>query len=559
MRAVRFRAAMAFAAVLAAALPVSAQTSAPAAPPAAAAQEPSSIFGEQIDVRVVNVEAVVVDKQGNRVTGLRPEDFRLRVDGQETPIEYFTEVRGGQAVAPGEGGAASGADERALPGLPALAPGTPVGTSYLVFIDDYFSIDSRRDEVLRKLKGDLGRLGPEDRMAIVAFDGRKVEMLSTWSNAERTLSRALDEAMLRPAYGFQRLAELRHFQSRSDIGTFATDRRFSNRLELDELAYIQTVGAQVQRSVAASVAALRGFAQPPGRKVMLLFSGGWPFSPADYVLNDPGNPVLTREVPRGEDLLRPLADTANLLGYTIYAVDVPGVEAQGPDASMGSPRTVGLNLREHEIHASLEYVARQTGGRALLNGLRADALQTAASDTRSYYWLGFTPTRQRNDERHDVRIEVTRPGLEVRTRNSFLDLSRKTEVSMMVESAMLFGTPPGSAAMPIEIGRPEKAGRREMVVPVALAIPMNAISMVPYEGKQVAELELRVAALDDNGNRAEVPVIPIRLSADEVPPANSYVRYDTKLRLRRMKHHLVLAVFDPVSGKISTAEVDVKP
>ena len=75
------------------ALPVAGQQQ-PAAP-----EEPSSIFGETIDVRVVNVEVVVTDRQGNRVTGLGPGDFRLRVDGKDVPIEYFTEVRGGQAIA----------------------------------------------------------------------------------------------------------------------------------------------------------------------------------------------------------------------------------------------------------------------------------------------------------------------------------------------------------------------------------------------------------------------------------------------------------------------------
>src|SRR4051794_31892429 len=67
---------------------------APAVPPA-----PNS-FGESIDVRVVNVEAVVTGPKGVRVPGLSAADFRLLVDGQEVPIDYFTEVKGGQAAAP---------------------------------------------------------------------------------------------------------------------------------------------------------------------------------------------------------------------------------------------------------------------------------------------------------------------------------------------------------------------------------------------------------------------------------------------------------------------------
>ena len=48
---------------------------------AAASQSPEP-FGEVIDVRVVNVEVVVTDRDGNRVAGLQPGDFRLRVDGE---------------------------------------------------------------------------------------------------------------------------------------------------------------------------------------------------------------------------------------------------------------------------------------------------------------------------------------------------------------------------------------------------------------------------------------------------------------------------------------------
>jgi VWFA-related protein len=555
MKSLRF-----FAALLIMALPAAAQQ--PAQAPANPAQEPVSAFGEQIDVRVVNVEVVVTDRDGNRVTGLGPGDFRLRVDGKEAPIQYFTEVRGGQAIAAEEAGSGQSA---AVQGLPALAPGTPVGTSYLVYVDDYFSIASRRDEVLRSLMDSLGNLGPEDRMAIVAYDGRKIDMLSNWSDSDRALSRAIQQAMGRQAYGFQRLAELRSFESSRRIGTLGTvDSRaaFANRVDLEELSYVELLADQVRRSVMAAVSSMRGFGAPPGRKVMILLSGGWPFSPGDYVINNPNRPVLNRDVPQGEELLAPLVDNANLLGYTLYPVDVPGVESTGPDASDGAPRDTGLlNLREQEVHASLEYVAKETGGKAMLNSLRSQVLQTAQSDTRSYYWLGFTPERQRNDKRHDIRVDVRREGLKVRTRDNYFDLAKKTEVSMMVESALLFGNPPGAATMPMQLGKPVSSGRREVEVPISLAIPLSSMTVVPLEGKWVAELELRISALDAKGNRSAVPVIPIRLTADK-PPGESkgqYVRYDTKLKLRKIGQHLIVAVYDPLSGKITTAEADVVP
>ncbi|HEX4961531.1 MAG TPA: VWA domain-containing protein [Thermoanaerobaculia bacterium] len=530
---------------------------APAAAQQPPANPPQSVFGEQIDVRVVNVEVVVTDKQGNRMAGFTPEDFRLKVDGKVVPIEYFNEVRGGSAIALAD-------STPSVKGLPSLAPGSPVGTSYLVFVDDFFSLGPRRNDVLRSLKDQLSRLGPDDRMAIVAFDGRNVEMLTSWSNSVRQLGQAIEKAIGEPAQGLARVAELRSFEStRRLIGGSAFEpgprAAFAQRLSIEELEYADRLAAQTERVVSAATSTLRGFASPPGRKVMLLLAGGWPFSPADYVVNNPNRPILDRDIPRGDEIFRPLADTANRLGYTIYPMDVPGVEASVADASLAGPSPSGINIREQEHEASLEWVAQQTGGRPLLNALANDALNNVEADTRSYYWLGFTPTWQGNDKRHKVEVEVTHPGFKVRSREDFLDLSRKAEVSMQVESAMVFGNAPDSAPLPVKLGAATASGRREMEVPFALAIPVEAITFVPINGKYTAEIELRVAAVDSGGARAPVPVIPITLTTGAEPKAGTAVKYESKLRLRRLPHHLTLAIFDPQSGKILTAQTDVVP
>jgi VWFA-related protein len=522
------------------------------------AQAPQSVFGEQIEVRVVNVEAVVTDRQGNRVTGLKPGDFRLEVDGKPVPIEYFNEVRGGQAVAPGE-------EEKSSPvkGLPSLAPGSPVGTSYLVFIDNYFSLTPRRDDILRSLKDQLSRLGPEDRMAIVSWDGGQVEMLTSWSNSARQLGDAIQKALGERTYGIARLAELRTFQGsrRLEAGFIDANprRAFAQRPDVEEIEFAQRLVDQTERAVAAAVSTLHGFAAPPGRKVMLLLSGGWPYSVMDYVINNPNRPVIEREVPRGEEVLAPLVDTANRLGYTLYPIDVPGIEGTAADASRAFPAATGINIREQEHEATLLYVAEQTGGKALLNSQGVQALQVAEADTRSYYWLGFTPTWQGNDKPHKVKLAVLPKGLAVRSRTGFLDLSRKAENSLIVESAMMFGNSPDVIPMPVKLGSPVASGRREMEVPITLGIPADALTFVPVNGKNTAEVELRVLAVDSGGNRAPVPIIPVTLTAAEAPKPGTMVRYDTRLKLRKMPHHLTLAIFDPLSGKILTAQADVQP
>ena len=274
----------------------------------------------------VDVEAVVTDREGNRVRGLPAGDFLLRVDGAEVPVERFAEVEG------------------------------TVGRSYLVFVDDSRSIAVQRDLVLWEIERDLDRLGREDRMAIVAFDGARLHPLADWTGDREALAAAFSEARRRPA-------------TRS--AAWSAD---------------------------AAAAALRSVAPAPGRKVMLVLSGGWPAGPSLQLVRD-----------------------ANRLGYTLYPVDVPALET------------------ERAPEDTLLALAEATGGRAALASNRLDALERAEEDTRSYYLLGFSPAWKADDRDHRIELEIRRPGLDVRARHGFPDLSAATLAGMESEDLLLSG------------------------------------------------------------------------------------------------------------------------
>jgi VWFA-related protein len=555
-------------------------------PGAAAAQEPElpPLFSEVVEVRVVNIEVVVTDRQGNRVTGLGPDDFRLRVDGEVMPIDYFTEIRGRQAV-----DAAAGSE---VATVPSIVPGRAVGTNYLVFIDDFFSIARDRNQVLDELLGDLSFLGPDDRMAIVAFDGTSLTMLTSWTGSEQELRRTVAEARGRPSFGLQRLGELRaNDQDRverrrltsgtTDLivqagGEVPEEAVLRGRLDPIELNYASRLAQQVERSVMGAVSTLRSFGGPPGRKVMLLLSGGWPFSPAEFTINDFNATIdqvmsgmLEQGVESRDGLFGPLTDTANLLGYTLYAVDVPGMRrgtatdaslsaediGDSPTASLGS----GTTPREEQSHDSLAFLAEETGGLALLNAQRDAALELVATDTRSYYWLGFTPERQENDERHRIEVEVLREGLGVRSREGFVDLSRQSEVTMMVESALLFGNPPSDKPLQLVFGKPSKAGRNRVRVRLEVGVPLDHVTLLPSGGRYVNELEVRTSVIDERGNRSETPMDRIPINGSRPPRPGELMWYETELTMVKRPQKVVVAVYDPLSGNILSSTAEVAP
>ncbi len=527
-------------------------------------------FGDVIDVRVVNIE-VVVEEDGQKVHGLDPSNFVLEVDGQEIPIEYFTEVLGGisRKVDP------STEDEGAVP---ALAPGEAVGTSYLIFIDDYFPIKQDRDRVLDGLIEQLPNLQPQDRAAVVAFDGKRLEMLSNWSQSLPALTRSLQKAKSRDTLALQRIARNRAFETNQDLGelelgfdlrdlesddTYATFiAGYDADLNVTEERYARLVFGQADRAIRAAAATLRSFAGPPGRKVMLLLSGGWPSDPSLWATGDSVRSARGRGTTRGQGLLAPLIETANLLSYTIYPVDVPGVSASLVDTSQ---TTIGLNAdrfglaldREHQEEAALFQIARETGGKALLNTNRIRAFEAVVADTRSYYWLGFTPSWKGDDSGHRVAVRLRDRNGKVRARRSFSDLSRSTEVNMMVESTLRIGNPPSVAPLRAQIERGSRAGIGKRKVPIKIAIPLGQLTFLPAQEGWAADAELRVAVLDRKGITTEIPVVPMALTAKTQPAPDAFTVYETEIKMRNERHDLVLSLYDKASGKILSAKLEV--
>ncbi len=542
---------------------ISAQESQPSFP---------AIFSEVLDVRVVNLEVVVTDKDGVPVRGLRPDDFQLIVDGNEADIDYFSEIRSGVAAAPSEQQKESGIAE-----LPAAIAGEPIETSYLVFIDEAFAIARDRDAIVRGLIKDLPRLGPNDRMAIVAYNGKEIDMLTTWSQSVPALERVLEKALERPVYGLQRLAEQRQYDFdallRASVGIrtgqLVPNSFLRTSLDPNERFFLERLTGQIQSSVTAATVTLRSFAMPPGRKVMLLYSGGWPFFPTAFLGPDISPVVAWNEGEKGSGLFNPLSDTANLLGYTIYPVDVPGfndILATGGGNNLAQsreplPSELSFNsfLREQENQYTLTWIARETGGKALINADRANAFDQVVSDTRSFYWLGFSPQRGWDDRRHDVKVTVREPRFRVRARRDYLDASKQHEVAMALESTLVFGNPAGVESLAVEVGEPERAGRKRMEVPISILIPLSEVTFLPDGDGYSTGLELRIAVRDKEGRRAEVPTVPVEVRVDSMPEAGTVGRYETSLKLRRMAHEAVVGIFDPASGRILSASIEISP
>jgi hypothetical protein len=190
-------------------------------------------------------------------------------------------------------------------------------------------------------------------------------------------------------------------------------------------------------------------------------------------------------------------------------------------------------------------------------------LEAVIEDTRSYYTLGFTPALARDDARHEIRVEIRRPGLEVRARTGYRDLSLGAELDLLAQSVLRLDggseAPAQANALSVELGDPRPRPRRTMVVSLRLDLPWRAVTVLPRGEDLVSQLEVRVAVRDGEGGLSEVATVPLHLVRADEPEAEAVLRWEVDLTLRRERHDLVVSVYDALSGQVLTRTASVEP
>jgi hypothetical protein len=146
-----------------------------------------------------------------------------------------------------------------------------------------------------------------------------------------------------------------------------------------------------------------------------------------------------------------------------------------------------------------------------------------------------------------VTVEVRRPGLAVRSRSGFSDLSHRTETAMKAESVLLFGGAQEDHRLLLKIGEPKQKGKI-FEVPVTVGVPVEALALTPQEKGYLAEVPAAVLAEDQDGRRADLPGLHLKIVVAQPPPPKTYARFQTVVQLRDLNQRLIFTIQDPVSG-----------
>lgn len=390
----------------------------------------------RISTQLVQTDIVVLDKNGQSVDGLKPEDFELRVNGKQHPILFFERLVAGTANEELQMAAARG---RSLPG--GRPPTADRGRTILFFLDD---IHLSANSILRtrELLGQFieAQMGPHDQMGIFTATGQ-LGFLEQLSNEKAVLRSAIErikhrnfesgdaerppmnesEAMaivngdsrILDYFVEQLLRELNQPRPRQPSVATRSRSQYETMVRARAKSIVDQQASIINQSLNTFERFIRASAQLPWQKLAFFISDGF---------------QMIEGLNSNTDLRR-IADAASHSATIIYSVDARGLISGAPEASRKQAFDYTGRLASSGTRAitgsqePLRTLALDSGGLPILDtNAPMVEMGRAVTETSSYYQVAWRPEEQDPRERKFQVVEVKllkHPDLNVRVRHGF--------------------------------------------------------------------------------------------------------------------------------------------
>lgn len=522
-------------------------------------------FGGETTVNVIEIPVRVVDPTtGNPVMGLTARDFRIFENGKRQKITHFTEI-----ARPAQDGGS--ADRTAT--APTMTESRLLEMVY--FFDLYLMRKGPKEEALRAVRDRYEVEVPRgEEVSIVAYDGTLVSYVDR-SDDRREILAALEVLSEVRARGIEQELSFAEDLSGGEV-TGTRDTAFYERRHRSQ-EYVVELERRVSRVGAAISATLARYARADARKVMVAFTPGQPrtrwspsYFPVDIVNNVTSYPV--------KGLWRELAREASDLGFTLYAVDSSGFNADfsadigsalggagpGNDANAIDPNAPPENIgpwMERVRKDLLISAAEDTGGNAYFSSANL-AIETVAIAMDHYYSLAYVAKHSGDGDTYSIKVELPKHGkYQVHHRRAYIDRPASDRAAHRLRSAMLFGGDANPLGVRVTLGESENrirlgaAGSKTVRLPIDIKIPIGRLEMVPQGDAYWGKVAVTVLAVDNSGNQSE-PVgdeQEITVPADQIQQARAkgYYSYSLTVMIEGGKQRVFIGVEDLFSGRVS--------
>lgn len=448
----------------------------------------------RVTTRVVEVSVVVRDKNGP-VANLTRDDFTLLDQGKPQKILGFT-----QTLVPAATVGAATAAVAAVPlpphiysNRPETRPSIPANTT-VILLDALNTQMNDQVMVKKQFLGFLKQIRSTDRVAVYALSTRLMVLHEFTSDSAKLLA-----AVNR--YSGQNL---------SAVDASNPDQSMTGDSQVDQWLNASSAaisGFTIESRASTTAAALEAIGHHierlPGRKSLVWITGSFPLSIGD--LGADGGNSSSPSVNRAsfqQDLLRATKALSDA-DIAVYPVDARGLigmpksmTAAGSTSISRAAAVTAANSNQSQItvgHSTMQVVAENTGGEVFenTNDIRG-AIRKAIDDGQVSYTLTFTPDSSTlNGKFHNLKVQVKRPGIEVRYRRGYLALADSAPADQERATAIrdAISSPIESLGITLTAGveadQPKPGSTR-----ITLAIDPKDVSFAEVGGKWAAGVDV---------------------------------------------------------------------
>lgn len=530
-------------------------------------------FGTSVEVRVVNLDVVVTDKQGHRVTGLGKGDFEVLEDGKPMTITNFFEARSETAPAPAT------AETSTAPAPVAPAP-EPRPRRFVFFVDNDSLAPVIRKHLFDSIRKFIDtQLRPGDQSSLITWGRSGLQINVALTDDRNALKAAVDAAEAAPTPNSSRTSYSRVRQQclrNMDLvnaGRMSMSTAYADCVNTVRQETAVTVSDSRLLMNAVNVA-MTIAAGAEGKKVLVLAGSnlpqkpGWEmhrfanmlFSQMMRTFEAPNEQNSEEDLKMQKEMIERLARSANAHGVSLYTIDAPLATDNVDMHSQYAGQDYGIDfLRMENTEAAMGTLAEMTGGMAVFRPSDFSvALGSVAGDLDAYYSIGYRPKDDIGRDRNVV-VRVKNRDYVVRSRQTYAPKTAEEQISDRVV-ANIYAPAKSEIPVTIRAGTPRPGEKGTFVVPLEVSFPPT-LTLLPEEGGKLAGgfttyvgVGNRQGVLSALSRSPQPVLVP---AAEEAAFRKSPIAYTINLTIRPGENFVSLAVADQVARTVGFARTTI--
>ncbi len=522
----------------------------------------------KITTTLIQIDVSVTDKKGNPVKDLKPEEVEIYENGKRQEISNFSFISSVK-----EKTVETKPEQPNIPIPPPAVRPEQVRRTIALVVDDLTLSFESTYYVRRALKKFVDEQMQDGDLVAIIRTGAGIGALQQFTTDKRQLYAAIEKVRWNPigSGGIGAFAAIEPSQNDAANQTEMSDEEDEDvdQSVSDPESFRESVFAT--GTLGAINYIVRGMQELPGRKSVMLFSDGF----ALFTKSPNGFTDSSRVL----ESLRRLVDAANRASVVVYTMDARGLAITGLTAA---DNTSGKSVEQIEKALSdrrtklfdtqegLTYLAKQTGGFAIINNNDLSGGIRKMLDDQSYYLIGYEPQEEIFDPQtrrfNKLEVKVKRKDVNVRYRSGFFgvsdeEIARKPKPEMTAGQKIInaITSPFAQNEIPLRLnalfGNDEKQGS---FIRSFLHINAENIAFTDApDGKKKASFDIVAIGFGDNGIPVDSLSKTFTANLDE--PTYKFIKeyglfYDFLLPIKKAgAYQLRVAIHDAGSGKVGSA------